>query len=366
MSQVDLQWFGPEDEGKTEEPTEHRLSEARKKGQVAKSQELNGALVFLLGVLILLFLAPWIEQKLEEVMVFFFNHVNESRVDNGQFAYVFLRYFLMLFLPFGIAGIIAAVVSNLIQNKGFIFSTKPIAMDFKKVTPKFGEYFKRTLFSFMGVFNIIKSIVKVLVIAVVAILVIRSDMDKLLSALHVGTPMQALKQFATSAAKMLVICGIFLVLVGIPDYFVQRKEFRRKNKMSKQEVTQEMKELDGDPEVKSYLDSAQKEMLRQNIPRAVKEADVVITNPTHYAVAVQWKREVSEAPSVTAKGEGMTAQNMKQIARENNIPMVENRPLARGLYTDVAIGAIIPEVYWRAIATVYGQINYMEKKNSKN
>ena len=99
MSQVDLQWFGPEDEGKTEEPTEHRLREARKKGQVAKSQELNGALVFLLGVLILFFLAPWIEQKLEEVMTFFFNHINESKVDNGQFGYVFLRYFLILLAP---------------------------------------------------------------------------------------------------------------------------------------------------------------------------------------------------------------------------------------------------------------------------
>ena len=366
MSQVDLQWFGPEDEGKTEEPTEHRLREARKKGQVAKSQELNGALVFLLGVLILFFLAPWIEQKLEEVMIFFFNHINESKVDNGQFGYVFLRYFLILFLPFGIVGAIAAVIANLIQNKGFIFSTKPISMDFKKVAPKFGEYFRRTLFSFTGLFNIIKSIVKVIVIAVIAIIVIRSDMKKLLSAMYVGTPMQALKQFATTAAKMLVICGVFLVLVGIADFFVQKREFRRKMKMSKQEVKQEMKELDGDPEVKSHLDSAQKEMLRQNIPRAVREADVVITYPTHYAVAVQWKREVSEAPAVTAKGEGMTAQNMKQIARENDVPIVENKPLARGLYTDVQIGAIIPDVYWRAIATVYGQINYMEKKNSKN
>lgn len=363
MSQVDLKWFGPEDEGKTEEPTEHRLREARKKGQVAKSQELNGALVFLIGVLILFFLAPWIEQKLEEVMSFFFNHINDSKVDNGQYAYIFLRYFLMLFLPFGLVGAVVAVIANLVQNKGFIFSTKPIAMDFKKVAPKFGEYFRRTLFSFTGLFNIIKSIVKVIVIAIVAIIIIRSDMNKLLSALYVGTPMQALKQFATTAAKMLVICGIFLVLVGIADYFVQRREFRRKNKMSKQEVKQEMKELDGDPEVKSHLDSAQKEMLRQNIPRAVKEADVVITNPTHYAVAVQWKREVNEAPAVTAKGEDRTALNMKEIARENDVPIVENKPLARGLYTDVQIGAIIPGIYWKAIALVYSHIQNKSQAN---
>ncbi|MBR6296085.1 MAG: flagellar biosynthesis protein FlhB [Treponema sp.] len=360
---IDLQWFAPEDEGKTEEPSEHKLRKLREEGRVAKSQELNGALVFFVGAILLLPFAPWIERKLEEMMVFFFQHVTAEKVDDITFLYVFLRYFLMMVLPFAFLGIVAAVVSNLIQNKGFIFTTKTISPKFSKIVPRFGDYFKRTMFSFQGVFNIAKSIIKVTVIAVVAFLIISSDMDRLLSALQTGGPMLALKRFAGDAAKMLIISAVILVGIGILDYFVQRRQFRQENKMTKQEVKQEFKDLEGDPDVKGHLEAAQKEMLLQNIPKAVKEADVVITNPTHYAVAVQWKRESSAVPQVTAKGEDMTAQNMKRIARENGVPTVENRPLARGLYHEVQVGEEVPDVYWRAIALVYAEIGYMEKKN---
>ena len=132
--------------------------------------------------------------------------------------------------------------------------------------------------------------------------------------------------------------------------------------MTKQEVKQEYKELEGDPEVKGHLESAQREMLSRNMPKAVREADVVITNPTHFAVALQWKREQYDSPQVTAKGEDLTAQNMKRIARENDVPIVENKPLARGLYNDVEIGDEIPDSYLKAISTVYVQIHYLDKK----
>ncbi len=359
---IDLQWFAPEDEGKTEEPSEYKLRKLREEGRVAKSQELNGALVFFVGAILIIPLAPWIERKLEEMMVFFFQHVTAEKVDDIQFAYVFLRYFLSMVLPFSFVGIAAAVISNLVQNRGFLFTTKTISPKLNKILPKFGEYFKRTMFSFQGVFNIAKSIIKVTVIAVVAFLIISSDMDHLLSALQTGGPMLALKRFAGDASKMLVISAVILVAIGVLDYFVQRRQFRQENKMTKQEVKQEFKDLEGDPEVKGHLESAQKEMLMQNIPKAVKEADVVITNPTHYAVAVQWKRDVNDVPCVTAKGEDATARNMKKIARENGVPMVENRPLARGLYNEVQVGKEIPDVYWRAIALVYTQIGYLEKK----
>lgn len=362
MSQIDLQWFAPEDEGRTEAPSEHKIRKAREEGRVAKSQELNGAIVFFVGCILLLVLAPWIEGKLEEMMVFFFQQSTAEKVDNVQFAYIFARYFCMIVIPFAALGLIAGVVSNLVQNRGFLFTTKTITPKFDKIVPRFGQYFKKTLFSFEGVFNVIKSIAKVIILVIVGFLVIYSERDRLLSSEDVAGPMMAFKAFASIAGRMLIIASIILVGIGILDFLVQKRQFREQNKMTKQEVKEEFKELEGDPEVKSHLDSAQKEMLSQNIPKAVRESDVVITNPTHFAVAIQWKKEVNIAPAVTAKGEDLLAQSMKKIAKENNIPMIENRPLARGLYNDAKVGDVIPENYWRAIAVVYAQIGYVDKK----
>ena len=362
MSQIDLQWFAPEDEGRTEQPSEHKLRKAREEGRVAKSQELNGSIVFLVGCVLLLFLAPWIEEKLEEMMIFFFNQVTVDKVDNGQYVYVFARYFCMLVIPFAVVGLIAGVVSNLVQNKGFLFTTKTISPKFDKIVPHFGQHFKRTLFSFEGVFNMAKSILKVVILILVCFLMIYSQRDKLLSAENVPGPMLAMKNFASVAGIMLIVSAVILLGIGVLDYMVQRRQFREQNKMTKQEVKEEFKELEGDPEVKSHLDSAQREMLSQNIPKAVREADVLITNPTHFAVAVQWKKDVNIAPAVTAKGEDMLAQSMKRMARENDVPMIENRPLARGLYNDAKVGDVIPENYWRAIAVIYAQIGYIDKK----
>ena len=363
MSQIDLQWFAPEDEGRTEQPSEHKLRKAREEGRLAKSQELSSSIVFLAGCIMLLFLGPWRERKFEEMMVFFFQHSMEKTIDNGQYAYVFLRYFCMMVIPFAAVALVAGVVSNLVQNRGFLFTTKTITPKFDKIVPHFGQYFKRTVFSFEGVFNVIKSIMKVVILVLVCFLMIFSQRDKLLSSEYVPGPMLAMQTFAKTAGIMLIISAVILVGIGVLDYLVQRRQFREQNKMTKQEVKEEYKELEGDPEVKSHLDSAQREMLSQNIPKAVREADVLITNPTHYAVALQWKRETNIAPAVTAKGEDLLAQNMKRMARENNVPMIENRPLARGLYNDSKVGDVIPENYWRAIAVIYAQIGYMEKKN---
>lgn len=360
MASIDLQWFAAEDEGRTEAPSEHKLSKARKEGRVAKSQELNGTIVYLLCVFVLILLAPWMERKLEEMTVFYFSRVTQEKVDNVQFAYVFMRYFLLLVLPFGAVGLIAGVVANIIQNRGFLFTTKTIEPKLDKILPKFGQYFKRTLFSFEGIFNIIKSILKVVFIAAIAFLFIRADLRTILDMLHTGGPLLATKQIGAMTAKLLIVSAVILLVIGIADYFVQRRQFREQMKMTKEEVKQEFKELEGDPEVKSHLDTAQKEMLRQNIPRAVKEADVVITNPTHFAVVLQWKER--EFPEVTAKGEDLTAQTIKRLAAENNVPVVENRPVARGLYYEVEIGDMVPEEYLRVLATIYTQIGYLTKK----
>ena len=339
MSELDLQWFAAEDEGKTEEPSEYKLRKAREEeGRVPKSQELNSTLIYLFCIFLLVLLGHWMLTKFEECMYFFYGNIFNINLYNYEAAYVFLRYFAMLTIPFCVIGLIVGIVANIVQNKGFLYAPKLIMPKFDKIVPHFGQYLKRTLFSMEGSFNVVKSIIKVVIISAIGALIIRSDMEKLLS---------------------------LLLAVSVVDYIVQKRQFIENMKMTKQEVKEEFKELEGDPEVKQRLENAQKELLSQNMPKAVREADVLVTNPTHFAVALQWKRGIDDAPKVTAKGEDMTAQNMKRIAREADVPIVENRPLARGLYTDTQIGDIIPENYLRAIVNVYIQIGYMDKIHGK-
>ena len=219
-----------------------------------------------------------------------------------------------------------------------------------------GEYFKKILFSVRGVFNILKSFLKVFLIVIVAFLFIRKDIFVLLQVISNGDIMGAIAKIAMMCAKILLVVSILFLIISIPDYFVQRHEFRESMKMTKQEVKEEFKELEGDPEVKGRLQQAQRQLLMQNMPKAVAESDVVITNPTHYAVALKYDREVADSPTVTAKGEDNLAFRIREIAKENNIPIVENRPVARGLYTETEVGDIIPESYYRLVAVIYSQI----------
>ena len=364
MSQIDLQWFAAEAEGRTEQPSEYKLSKARKEGRVAKSQELNGSVVFLLTSIMLVVLAPWLKNKFCDFLVYYFNNIN-GEINQNMFYAVFLQFFLMMVLPISLVGVVASIIANLIQTRGFIFSTKPIQPKITNIVPKFGEYFKRTLFSLQGVFNIFKSIFKVVIIGVISYILIASEMQsKTLNYLYTVSPSAALHQEAGIVAKLLIICAFVLLVIGIADYFVQRHTFMESMKMSKQEVKEEFKELEGDVEMKNRLQQAQRELMKQNMAQAVKEADVVIANPTHFAVALQWKSEVMAAPQVTAKGEDETALTMRRIASENDVPVVENRSLARALYNDTEVGDIIPESYLRAVAIVYSQINYMDKNKN--
>ena len=202
---MDLQWFAAEDEGKTEEASEQKLRKARKEGRIAKSQELNGTVVFLFVVAVLILLAPWFYKKICEMMIFYFNNVTAQKIDDARFYYIFLRNLLPIVLPLSLAGILAGVIINLVQNRGFIFTTKTIEPKFSKIVPKFGEYFKKTLFSMMGLFNIAKSVLKVAIIVAVAVLLIRLDLAKTLGFLKAGGIDLALRSVSGMVAQLLVV-----------------------------------------------------------------------------------------------------------------------------------------------------------------
>ena len=359
---IDLQWFASaEEEGRTEEPSEHKLRKAREEGRVAKSTEINGALVLLLPVIAIIILAPWIFNTCVEIIKFYFDRCVSAELTDSALVAAFYNYFIKLVLPIGLTAMVAGVIGNIVQTKGFLFSTKPIEPKFSKILPKFGQYFKKTIFSMEGAFNVFKSLFKVVILFVASYIIISSDLETLLSMMNVSL-WSGICYIAKMAAKILLVAAVVFLGVAIPDYFVQKKQFMESMKMTKQEVKQEYKDMEGDPLVKSRLRQQMRNLLYQNLPKAVSEADVVITNPTHYAVAVKYDKDVMQAPIVNAKGEDEIAMRIKSLAKENNVEIVENKLLARELYTKVEIGDIIPEEYLQAMAIILAKVYKLKGK----
>ncbi|HUH44524.1 MAG TPA: flagellar biosynthesis protein FlhB [Treponemataceae bacterium] len=355
----DLQWFASaEEEGRTEKASEHKLRKAREEGRIAKSQEISAALVMLFPVIALVILAPWYLKKFIEILRFFFDRCTSPEVDLGSFAYMFFRSMITMILPLGIIAMISGVLANIVQNRGFIFSTKPISPKFSKILPKFGEYFKKTLFSGQGAFNVLKSIVKVAFLFTMAFILIKNDLPKLLTLSNVNM-WQGISHVAGMVAKLLIIAALFFLVIAIPDYLVQRHQFMESMKMSKQEVKEEYKNLEGDPFVKGRIKQYIRDLMSQNMSQHVAEADVIITNPTHYAIAIKYDREIMQGPMLTAKGVDSVAHRIKEIAKEHDVEIIENKPLARALYAEVQIGDIIPEAYYQVLAIILGQVYKM-------
>lgn len=345
-----------EDEGRTEEASEYRIEKERKEGRVAKSSEVSAAMVLLLGVITLVFLGGWILSECIDIYKYYFNLSSEPEL-NGQYLYgFFVEKLARIVLPVTLVGIVAGFIGNVVQTRGVVFSFKPITPDFKKIIPNFGKYFKRTLFSLTGIFNLLKSIGKVALIGFVAYIYIKDDIFVLLEIIKNGQILNAIGTIASMCAKLLITVAIIFLVISIPDFFVQKKEFMESLKMTKQEVKEEYKEMEGDPEVKGRLKQMQQQLLSQNIPKAVSESDVVITNPTHFAVSLKYDDKENAAPVVTAKGQDEVALLMRRIARENDVPIEENKSLARSLYTDLEVGDIIPDTYFIAISQIYAHI----------
>jgi flagellar biosynthetic protein FlhB len=353
-----------EDEGRTEEPSEYKLEQARKEGRVAKSQEISSSLVLLFGVIVMIILGKWLLTQCIYVFNFYFNRCSNPDVTDANLFSAFLINFLRMIAPIGAIAVVAAFAGNLIQTRGFIFSLKPIEPNLNKIVPKFGEYFKKTIFSAKGLFNVAKSIGKVAIICFVGYLYIRKDLFVLIDIIDNGNVAGALGQVAKMAAQILITVAVIFLAISIPDYFVQRHDFMEEMKMTKQEVKEEYKEMEGDPEVKSKLQQMQRQLLSQNVRKAVAESDVVIANPTHFAVALKYDQTVANSPMVNAKGEDNQALLIRRIAEENNVPVVENRPVARDLYTNVEVGDIIPDVYLKIIAQIYTHLDKF--KNIRN
>lgn len=357
----DVQWFAAEDEGRTEEPTEQKIRKAREDGKVAKSTELASALVLLFPIITIGILAPFIFQQLEQMLRFFFNSATQIDVTTqSTIVPVFFTYFIKLVLPVAAIAFIAGIMGNVFQV-GFLFTAKPITPDLTKIIPRFGQFFRKSLFSGEAMFNLAKSVLKIAIIAGVAFLNIRASYPHL-SHLMTVPFLLGLSTIASVAFRILVEAAVAMLLLSLPDYLFQRRLHLESLKMSKQEVKDERKQQEGDPMIKSRLRDRMRDVMTRNMLQSVPRADVVITNPTHFAIAMEWKRERMPAPMVVAKGQDNMAARIREIAAEHNIPMIENKPLARALFQEVEIGDVIPEQYYEVMAVILAQVYRMTGK----
>lgn len=350
-------------EEKTEKPTPKKREETRNKGEVAKSRELSSVVVLFSGLFVMVIFGSFMLSKIHELMKGIFSNptINDQTVSSViEFIQQLIISFLVIIGPLLAAVFIGAVLSNVMQV-GFMFSGELIKPKLSKLNPMKGL---KRLVSMQSLMELAKSIVKLIIIGITAYLTIKQEMDNvsMLGELEIG----AIFQYIFSIYyRILLRCSIAMVVLALIDYGFQKYEFEKRIKMSKQEIKDEYKKTDGDPLVKSRIKTIQMEMARKRMMQAVPEADVIITNPTHYAVALKYDSLNMNAPKLVAKGAGEIAGRIKSLAAKHNVPVLENKELARNIYKLVEIGSEIPTDLYQAVAEVLAYIYKLKGKYNK-
>jgi len=343
----------PTDQERTEQATPKRRRESREKGQVAKSRELCSVSVLLASLGAFYFVGGSMLNKLMELAHLSFSQAHRVELNMTGTVSLFrdtLIHFASILAPFMVIIVAAGLLSNYLQV-GVIFSGHTMKPELSKISPLKG--FKR-LVSLKSLVELVKSLLKLTIVAMVAFLTIRSEMGSIFPLVDKGVWDIFLFLSRVSFKILITTCWV-LIILAILDYAYQKWEFEKNLKMSKQEVKDEFKQTEGDPLVRSRIRSLQREMARRRMMESVPHADVVVTNPTHLAVALQYKKEMN-APQVTAKGAGFLAQRIKQIAQEHKVPVIENPGVARLIYKLCDIGKEIPESLYRAVAEILAHV----------
>ena len=346
---------------KTEQPTAKRLREARERGEIPLSRELNHWFIIGGGCLILLAFAPGMAASLLDILQSFIARPDEVSSDTGSIGGIFgetmRRAAMAIFLPLLVL-LVSAVAGPLIQT-GFLISTEPIMPHLSKINPL--EGFKR-MFSSRTVVEFLKSLTKLSVIAAVAYTLLAPIMPDLGHFVPLA-PGATLEEFRHLLLRLTF--GIFLTVTFIMlfDVIYQRLAFTAKLRMTRQEVKEENKENEGDPAIKQRIRQLRMQRARRRMMANVPKADVVVTNPTHFAVALQYDPETMVAPIVLAKGQDLIALKIREIATANRVAIVENPPLARVLHASVEVDQEVPPEHYKAVAEV---ISYVFRLRGRN
>lgn len=364
---LDLQLFAKEGPGgeKTEDATSKKLDDVREEGNVAKSAEVSTAATLLALFVCLKFAVGFVGDRLMSTFTEFYSLIIrycESGVDIAALNFLTWKIILdigIVIAPFLLLGFLVAFLSNALQFK-FKVTTKPLQPKFSKMNPINGV---KRMFSLNTLVELLKSIVKVAVIAYIAYGVFTEHVKELYLIYDMSVTQSIGLMYDIVLELALKICVLFCVIAAA-DFMYQKWKFKSDNKMTKQEVKDEFKNQEGDPKVKGQQRQRMQQASQRRMMAAIPEADVVITNPTHFAVALSYKTGQGQAPIVVAKGADFLAGRIKEIARENQVEIVENKPLARMLYYNVDLGAEIPPELYQAVAEVLAYVYQLHNQVS--
>ena len=290
----------------------------------------------------------------------FTEYVPQDRIDADKVMLIYgeiLIQMAFILLPIMLIAMVAAVGANLFQF-GLLFTAEPLKFDLKKIDPIKGL---KRIFSIRAIVELMKSILKISFIGSTTSLILWMNIDKVLG-LAFKTPADILTTIGQLTALMGIVASFVLLFISILDFFYQKFDYEKNLKMSKQDIKDEHKNSEGDPIIKSRIKQRQREMAMRRMMQEIPQADVVITNPTHYAIAIKYDDGDMDAPIVVAKGVDFVAQKIKLIAKEHEIVMVENRPLARAMYDEVEIGERIPEAFFKAVAEILAYVYRIQRK----
>lgn len=347
LLRLDLQFFAGE---KTEKATPKKRQDSRKKGQVAKSQDINTSVTLLAVFLVLIGSGSYMLTSLTDLITHSFETYMAMELTEANTGTLLLEVIVemgKILAPVLAVALAAALVSNFFQI-GFLFSTEAIQFKLDKLDPIKG--FKR-IFSIRAIVELLKSILKIAFVGLVTFMVIWGRLDEIIG-LSQKTPASAMAVIADITVKVGLYAALALLFLSIFDYVYQKFDYEKNIRMSKQDIKDEYKNIEGDPLIKSKIKQKQRDMAMQRMMQEVPNADVVITNPTHFAIAIKYDESKLDAPFVAAKGVDFIAQKIKAAAREHDVMMIENRPLARALYDQTEIGQPIPEEFFKAVAEI--------------
>jgi flagellar biosynthetic protein FlhB len=353
-----------EGQEKTEQPTSKKLYEGREKGMVAKSAEINSFAVFTTGLLILYLSHKHMGSMLSELSVKIFNSLDVLEIDKNLLSEYALQGFIFFIVTLSpvLAAIMVAGFAASVSQVGFKISPKALIPTLDKFNPVKG--IKRLLFSSRSLLEIVKSLAKVLIVGGFAYLIL-TDLVASSTKLVDLTVDETVQFMISSGYSFLWKIALLFGILAAVDFVYQKKKFTKDMMMTKQEVKEEHKQAEGDPLIKSKIRRIQLQMAHSRMMKDIPNADVVITNPTHYAIALKYEMSKDSAPKVLAKGVDELARRIREIAEEHNIPLHEDRELARQLYKYCEVGDKIPAMFFHTVAQILAYVYQLKNSNAK-
>jgi flagellar biosynthesis protein FlhB len=344
----------PDESQKTEDATPKKLSQARERGNVARSMEVNTWLMLFAGAILVGTMGPGLMDDIRLLATMFIEHPHNFAMDKGNLGDLIsdtVRGVAKIMAGPVILMVVFALATGVVQN-GFVFSPKALEPKLEKISPLKGA---KKFASSRQYVEFVKGMFKIAIVGIVAFLLLIPEMRKIdtLLTYDLGSVLELVYELVM---RLVVYVLMILAVIAFMDLVFQRMQHQKQLRMTKQEVKDEFKQAEGDPHIKGRLRQIRMDRARQRMMQAVPEADVVVTNPTHFAIALSYKPEDMEAPTVVAKGQDEIARKIREIAEEHDITIVENKPLAQALFKTVEIGEDVPTEHYKAVAEIISYV----------